>query len=628
MPKITRRGQNKKKRGERGVKSREVTLWQRRLHLAEKKLEDAGGDTRGKGKWARLIQLFEGKYWAEGEGGASGKFHQITSNLIKSTIDSIRPQLYFRDPKVKIKIKNPSIAQSPFQGSDGVMIPPGRPIAMVSGQWVDAQVQIDLMEAVDNYYLKEMGVKKVVKRSLNDALILPFGCVKLEWWIETEMREVTTAVNDDTGEPTQTEMREVVVWQKPIITRIKPWRFIWDAKLDEFDTDKADWYAEIKYMSLAELEEDPFLKFKKNDLGDPQFSLADEIENDEEETEDFQRYKVYEIHDLKNRQLLVWIDGSEKFARNETHPYADIEGGVYSTIGFDETPGSAYPLALPDQIKSKVHARNWILSYALNHIQRFNRKYIQLRGNMDPDEKERFETGADGTVVEVKSMGGGPIPIKEAGLSIDMYNVEAILKREVTEDLGVSAMNRAAREPGVETATEVQKIQSGADVKMEEKREAVTEWMESIVLKLNQILQLYLDTKEVIKIVGPEGDKWIEWSREDIQGQFIPEVDIYSGLPFSLQEDRRQAMEMFALIQQDPLFDPYEVRAEVRKRMNWPEKVLRPREQQMQQDPMAQAAAQQQNVANQSTQLRPNGPDTVKRAPDILGQLLGASRQV
>jgi len=267
-----------------------------------------------------------------------------------------------------------------------------------------------------------------------------------------------------------------------------------------------------------------------------------------------------------------------------------------------------------------------------NHISRFNRKYKVMKNSMDDAEREKFERGEDGTIVEVSNMGGGPEPIKDAPVSVDMYSLEAILKREVTEEFGQSAFNRASREPGVETATEADKIQSGADVKTEEKRDVVKDFMVLLVRKLNQILKVYVDVPIATEILGRDGTSWVAWTKEDIQGEFIEDVDIYSGMPFSVLEDRRQALEMFSLIQADPMVDPIKVRRELFKRMGWNEGLLKPIEQVRQESQQAAAQAEQdalnEQQAGQSTTIRPKGPsgETAQRGPDILASLLGQAR--
>jgi len=630
MPKFQRPDTRKERK--RGKK--EVELWQKRLELSEAKLKKAGTTVKGKGDWETYINLYRGLHWKKGEGGSAGTWHRITSNLVKSNIDALRPQLFFNNPKVKIKLKNPQITPTEIPQPDGSVIPPGAAVATINGKLVDASLQVELLEAIDNYYLGEMSVKSTMRRIINDALVLPYGVGKLEWTYEMEEIEVVVSVNEKTGKET-TEKREVVLWQKPSFIRIKPWQFLWDAETDEFDIDSSRWVAEVKFLSKTEMEADPFMENLK-DLGKAEFEVTGGVDgmfNGEETPEQFKRWKVYEIHDLKNDRLIVWVSGSEKFQQNRPHPYSEVEGSVYIALGFNLDINSAFPLALPAQIASKVKARNWILSYMTNHIARFNRKYKMLVNTADPAEKERFERGDDGTIIEVSNMGGGPEPIKDAPVTVDMYNLEAILKTEVTEEIGVSAFQRAGREPGVETATEANKIQAGADVKTEEKRDIVKDFMISLVRKMNQILKVYVDEPIATEILGQQGTQWIEWSKADIQGEFIEDVDIYSGMPFSVLEDRRQALEMFSLTQADPIFDAIEVRKELVRRMGWNERLIKSPEQvQAEQE---QAAAQEQQLAQEEAQsstasnIRPStgAGERAQQGPDFLASLLGQANR-
>lgn len=631
MPKIER--PDKKK-----PKDDLVEIWEHHVRLAERKLKDKGGDVKG-GEWKELIRFFEGDQYVSKK-GQEAAYHRITANQIKNNIDAIRPQLYFQNPKVAIEIKNPSMSDQPIQTGETdetgnpIMIPPRTPIAQIGGRIVDAQEQVDLMQAIDNYYLKETKAKIKFRRILNDALILPYGVSKWEWIVKLrrEQREVPTgAVDPETNEPVmRVEETEVVERQYPKLTRIKPWCFIWDEDLDEFDFEKARWVAEINWLSREDLEADELLS--NLDFIEFEPYVSEERENygariGKRMPEEFKRYKVYDIHDLRNGNFYVWIEGSSKLnRREEPSPYANVEGSIYTVLGFDETPDDSFPLPMPRQIKSMVEGYNYMLSFAVNHAQRGNRKYKMLEGNMAPLELDKWEKGADMTTVKVKSMEGGPLPIEDAPVPGDVYNVSGILKREITEATGVSAYARSGREPGVDTAFEANLIQGGSDIKIQEKREIVREFIIDNVRKLNQILRMYADTPIVLPITGLKGKKWIKWTAEDIKGEFLEDVDIYTSLPYTELEEKKQAMEMFSLAQNDPFFDALKLRQKVVQLMKWPEDVLKPLSQIQQEQQAAQQQAQEAQ-RQQSKTLRPSEGE-VRRRPDMRAGIIGPARRV
>jgi len=255
-----------------------LELWERRLELACKKLKDKGGDIK-EGGWKKLVTFFEGDQWTEKK-DSKGRYHRITANQAKSNIDAIRPQLYFNNPKVRIRLKNPSVTPAPILEMgppqfDGIMsyapapvidpatgqpvvrVQAGRPVAIIGGQQVDAQEQVELIEAVDNYVFEDTGLKSIVKRIINDALILPYGIHKWEWVEEVEEQEVAEEGLD--GETKiRTEERVVRSYARP--SRVQPWLFVWDTDLQEFDLDKASWYAEIKFVTKEDLEAMPDLE--------------------------------------------------------------------------------------------------------------------------------------------------------------------------------------------------------------------------------------------------------------------------------------------------------------------------------------------------------------------------------
>ena len=650
MPKVDKRGPSKKIKHDA-----EVELWQRRLELAEQKLKDKGGDVKAQNKgstagWRGLINFFKGDQWSRGMGGKEKTFDRITANQAKSNIDSIRPQLYFQNPRIKITVKNPQITKVPI-GIDGQPVPPqmpplpgmppppppqiaiqaGRPVAMIGGKTVDALEQANLIQSIDNYYFEETDFRGKARRIVNDSLILPYGVSKWEWIIETAQEE---EIGED-GLPTGKKI-ETIARQYAHCSRVKPWCILWDSELEEFDLDQAEWVAEVKYLSEEDIKADKLLQ-NTDDLPEPAYYVDEGgSSKSRSQNEEFARYRLFEIHDLRHNEFLVWIDGADKINRKESpSPYAMVEGSIFTLLGYDDVPDDSFPLSIVDQIKSKGEGYNKVLSYMVNHVSRFNRKYKMLEKTMDEAELEKWERGEDGVTLMVKDMMSGPEPITDAPINADVYNVANILKREITEDIGVSAYNRAGREPGVDTAFEANLIQGGADIKIQEKRDIVRAWVRKNIKKLNQIVKSYADMPTIVEVAGEQGSRWVEWTSKDIQGEFLEDVDIYSTLPFSEEVEKKQAMEMYSLAAADPYFNPFKVRTQVIRTMKWPEDLLYNEQEfnarmQQQQQQAQQQAALQENQRQQSQTMRPTkGPQSqnqVKRGPDMRAGVAGPAR--
>jgi len=637
------------------VKDDEVEFWERQIELSEEKLKEKSGDMRDRkgsaGKWRGLINFYKGDQWREGQGGQKKTFDRITANQAKSNIDSIRPQLYFQNPRIQISLKNPQLAERdyPQMGPMGqpvmqqdpqtgqpmpvLAIRKGQPIAQIGGQIVDAQTQVELIQAIDNYVFTETKAKSKIRRIINDALILPYGVAKWEWIVVTEQTEETNEKGEPTGEQIETVTR-----QYARLSRVKPWQFLWDSELDEFDIEAAAWVAEIKYLSEEEIKADKSLT-GTDTLPEPAYYVGDEARGHSRETkpEEIARYKVYEIHDLRHGEFLVWIEGSDKINRKESpSPYEMVEGSIYTVLGFDDVPDDSYPLSTIDAIKSKGEAYNKVISYMVNHVARFNRKYRTLKGNLDESEMEKWERGEDGVTVTVKDMASGPEPISDAPIQTDAYNVATLLKREIVEDIGVTSMNKGTRETGVDTAYEASLIQGGADIKIQEKRDIVRQFCCDIIRKLNQILKAHADTEQVVKVVGQKGEQWMKWKNTDIEGEYIEDVDIYSTLPFSEELEKKQAMELLSLAGGDPYFNPVKVRQQVVRIFKWPENLLyneqelaAMQQQQQQQQMMAERGQMKEAQAQQSRNMRPTGGKTksnVQTGTDLKSGMMGQAR--
>ena len=591
-----------------------VKRWKRRLDLAEKKLKNHGGDVK-QGGWKKLLDFHAGNQWPTAPSGSAGRFHRVTSNQAKSNIDAIRPQLYFQNPKVRIRVKNPAIQE-------------GKAIATIGGQPVDANLQARLFESIDNYYMEECRAKNIFKRTINDALILPYGVSKWEWVIE-ERETPVVKVNEETGEEDlKYEVQETN--QYPRLSRIAPWQFIWDYRLEEFDLDLARWVAEIKYMSKDEIESDPLMSIDLDDIAaSDTYSDEDEsVPSGQDLQEEARLYKVYEVHDLENDELLVWVQGSEKMARHDTpSPYSNVEGGIYTVLGFDEVPNDSFPLPILEQIRPLSEAYNFMLSYQVNHAARFNRKYYLQKQSLSAEEKEKLEIGADGTIIEGDGPAGQPIPIQDAPMSVDIYNVSKVLKTEQTEAIGVTAYGKGGHEPGVDTAYEANLISSGSDIKIQEKRDCVVEFIKRNIKKLNQILKTYADVPQIQEITGPEGSQWIQWTKADIQGEFLEDVDIYQSLPYARDIEKKQAMELASIATGNPHVNQNRLWQKVFGAFEWGDEILNtPEEMQEAMQRQAEQQAIEEQKRQQGQTMRP-GTGGPQRSSDMQGEMLGGAKK-
>lgn len=410
--------------------------------------------------------------------------------------------------------------------------------------------------------------------------------------------------------------------------------------------------AEVKWLSKASIEEDQYLEVTAKDwqdIGATDYKIEesekvlDDVSSTGEIPEDLRLYKVFEIHDQKNQRLKVWIEGMEGFARDEENPYKLVEGTIFSLLGFDETIDDSFPLPKSRSIKSKQEAYNFLRSYQVNHAARGHRRYQYQRNTIKDEEIQKWEKGGDNTLIAIDG-GAGIQVVDHAPIQQDSYNVADIIKSEVTEEVGVSAYGRSSREPGVDTAFEANLIQSGTDVKTEEMRDVVREYVRTVVKKLNTILQLFADMPTVEEVVGLKGTRWIEWTNDDIQGDFIEDVDIYQAMPYSKLEDRKQTMEWFSLIQNDPYYDAFQVRRELNRAMDRDNGLLKtPAEMQAEAEAAKQAEMEKMQMeaqlkmtgqvakkptaeAQQAKTLRPSEGD-VRRRPDMVAGITGPARR-
>lgn len=120
-------------------------------------------------------------------------------------------------------------------------------------------------------------------------------------------------------------------------------------------------------------------------------------------------FKVWEIQDKKNRQVLTICDGYKDFLKAPAAPYCDIERFwtvfplVFNEVEHDE---ELYP---PSDVELAWHIQNEYnrSREALRQHRKAARPYYVTSGGMDEQELKKLENHADHEIIKVPSLGDG-----------------------------------------------------------------------------------------------------------------------------------------------------------------------------------------------------------------------------
>lgn len=506
-------------------------FWQNRFDRA---LQFRQAHPNGDKAWKRYLKLYRGQHWSamdsDGDGLSSDSAREkVTVNITGSSVLNMLPFLIRKRPKFRVK--------------------PTRPQFDISSK---------LQDAVLNYCWKEFDMQPQARRCALDGIIIGHGILKTGFTLE---------VNESYKIPEsgRIEYRDYIKKQAPWVRRVSPFDFVFDPEAPEHNLETARWCGEKMYLSLPDiLENERYDKKAIKAIKDGKYTPTtvssmsktfqdaddgfDWLKDDEDKYGDLTRVVCFEIWDKRSGKYFFFAHGVPiPLIEKETWPYDYLEGFPYERYEFIPVPEGPFPLSLPAFIEDQQYELNRIRTSMYQHRRRFNRKYSVVKDEVEPMELEKLVSGEDGTVILADSH-DSIAPIDDANISSDEFKVEGTIKEDIRELIGSDELARGGALPSRTTATEVQARTKLYGLKLEDRVEQFDRFIEETGRKTLQHIKANWVTTDVIKIVGPAGNFWQEWSPEDIQGEFDVEVDATSTEMVDEVTERQQAIQIMQIL--------------------------------------------------------------------------------
>ncbi|MDP2365711.1 MAG: hypothetical protein Q8M94_18330, partial [Ignavibacteria bacterium] len=455
----------------------EIIVWRDRIErgkkLRSRKLKEA----------KKYIAYYKSNQWDQ---DSAWKEKPVT-NLIFATIKSQLPFLYFQNPKWYV---------TPKTGHEDEK-------EKIKENAKTAEIYL-------NYYTNEnlrITLKRQTRLAILDAFFI-FGCLKTGYVSSMVINEnygkpkILGYENekpiydiDDVGDVKVDENEEIMLNEKFVSRRVSPAFLIFDTEcpnyfddgryiIEEISLPLQDIKNDKKYSNTADLKPSYMVK-RGMSLSDEQMGKSDYNELQE----DLKRTTIYEIWDIEHDKLKVIAEGHDKWLRNEETP-PGVECHPYTFLQYNDIPDEIYPLSDIRVLKSPQDEYNKSRAMVITHAKRYGRKYGYIEGLIDEDELSKVESGEDGTLFKVKELPLAKViePLQDAPLDTSIYtNLEQ--SRGDFDRLAVT--NEADR--GVierrKTAYEASKIYGSSDLRKEDRRALIEDFMAETGDKLLQSMQ-------------------------------------------------------------------------------------------------------------------------------------------
>ncbi len=272
--------------------------------------------------------------------------------------------------------------------------------------------------------------------------------------------------------------------------------------------------------------------------------------------------------------VLVLIEGAEQPVKHgpSAHQTFSPEGRLTpdSLRGFSILP--LWTRDLPDS--AWVPSDSTITGPLTKEINKYREQAIRMRDNtrnvvlydtesMTPEVKDKIDAGDVNTFVGVK---GGDLAAKGAAgimaqvataqLTRDSYLGQDYMMSDREKILGISSNQQGAQTSGKKSATEVSTIQRNTEARFNKEQARVREWTVTVVRALDTLVLRYGDARFASMLVGPQrGQVWAT-HKAALAGGYRYEIKTDSGKYLDAEASRRQKIQFYQMVRQDPMVNP------------------------------------------------------------------------
>jgi hypothetical protein len=517
--------------------------YRKRVEHAVKWRKDAGYDA----KWAKFLKLYASQYEYD---ELSGYEDIVAPNLVFSTVNIVVPSIVVNYPKITVTAR-----KAEDEGAAATVE------AMCNYNWQRYNVHEELKLAIRDFVMFGIGITKVTwvlreeeveldrdeySETVAQALMeVQQGRLQAD----TEGLGVTFPTDDEVVRSAPTTKIKVTA-DHPSVERVS----IFDIYMDPDATrpKNARWIAQRMYVPLevAKANEDWSKSARKKLVATAMSEAKKDQEtkfDGEERGGEAEFVVVWEYYDLINKQMCVFAEGCDEhlIAPDDTplpfpHPYVFALNYII--------PEKLYPLGDVESIVPLQMELALTRTQMINDRKRFRRMYMYKPDEIGPDGLAALLSGDDNAMIPVDY--DGPLadviaPITTTSYPPEAYNQTAMIMDDTNLTTGVNEYQRGTVSEVRRTATEAGMINDMANARSADKLALVEQAISELARRTVQLAQEFLTTEQVARVVGEQGAmEWVNYSREDIEGEFDFQVEAGSTRPQNESQKRQSAMQM------------------------------------------------------------------------------------
>lgn len=475
----------------------------------------------------RYLNAYRGQQWTSaGWMGLAPEALAVTP-LFFSVANTFVAGLLARSPEITVLPRRPSVAESARK-----------------------------VEALLNYDVYELKMKRQWARTVLDAFFCPFGLTRHGFTPSEEF----TGKSDEELLQTYAGARK----DKPWIRRWTLWDFRLDPTAETPDSDgDARWCAFRTLMTKEEIERTQGMVLPKDAKSTVRVSLPTPQGQKRSRTRaaPAEYYEVWSVYDKTDRTW-VQLDGSyEHILRPQADwpiPWEDLP---YDALYFNPQSDTLFPIPYAQTIFGTIEMRNKLRTLMEELTKRLRRIIAYNKNALAEGEEAKLETlDLQEWVATNGDLANAIKEIQVGGFPQELMLFDSLLKEDVREALGQSNMDRAQR-VNVESATEAANIAQGSAQAQSRNVQALEDWLDSCVRHYAQarravtveseVVPLGLSDPRQLNTRLPE-DRFLNVTPQDLHAEYDFIIKQGSTLPDTRRQRITQALANLQVASQQP----------------------------------------------------------------------------
>ncbi len=450
-------------------------------------------------------------------------------NLFFTLMRTVVPRVYFRNPSISIGPAKPGLVNMGFAR---------------------------ILERIDNKLMRQMGMKKQIKRGVQAAFMFGTGFSKVGFggfYAPTPSPEST--MFDKKG--SLVEYRERTFPNMPWFSNLHPGSVIVPDGLMDYNTSRwvvheirrplDDIRADQRFDNTTGLKSTSSDSFKPGDRMHEKNGL------------------LYEVRDAKTQTVFVIAP--------------DKDGDKVIFFGHDDLQDKGFPIrplifneddeffwGVPDsQILEPYQLEiNEIKTQMMKHRRIAIVKILVRERGMSTEDAEKLVSEDVAAVAFVR---GDPRAIVQtmqaSSIPIDLFRAAEAIVQDVRESIGFSRnqFGEFNSQSGDTTATEANIVRQASEIRVDERRDMIADMIVEVMETIHQIIFKFWTEDTVVDVVGPGGAPiWVRLAPSLLkEGRYNIKVDPDTSVPETRALREQKAVQVYQLLKTNPLIDPVQL---------------------------------------------------------------------